>query len=93
MALLRTVLVFVILVILAHLLIIFAGVDPNRNDLISGVVALGELLETPARAIIERLSLSPEQQQTVDSGGRYFIGFAAAAGYFVLFLLLGIGRR
>ena len=90
---LRTILVFVILVILGHLLIVFMGVDPNQNGLTAGVVSLAQLLETPARVIIDRLPLSPEQQQSVDTSGPYFIGFAAAGGYFVLFLLLGIGRR
>ncbi len=93
MGLLRTILVFVILVILAHLLIVFIGVDPDQNGLTSGIVGLAELLETPARAIIDRLPLSPEQQQSVNTSGPYFMGFAAAGGYFVLFLLLGIGRR
>lgn len=90
---LRTILMFVILVILIHLLIIFIGVDPSQNGLTSGVVSLAELLETPARALINYLPLSPEQQQSVDSSGPYFVGLAAAGGYFVLFLLLGIGRR
>ena len=93
MGLLRTILSFVILVILASLLIVFMGMDPNQNGLTSGVVGLAELLETPARAVMERLPLSPEQQQSVNTSGPYFMGFAAAAGYLVLFLLLGIGRR
>ena len=93
MALLRTILVLVILVILGHLLIVFIGVDPNQNGLTTGVVSLARLLETPARALIDYLPLSPEQQQNVNTSGLYFIGFAAVAGYFVLFLLLGIGRR
>ena len=90
---LRTILVVVILVILGHLLIVFMGVDPNQNGLTAGVVSLAQLLETPARALIDRLALSPDLQQSVDASGPYFIGFAAAGGYFVLFLLLGIGRR
>ncbi len=90
---LRTILAFVILVILGHLLIVFLGVDPDQNGLTAGVVSLAQLLETPARALIDRLPLSPEQQQRVDTNDPYFIGFAAAGGYFVLFLLLGIGRR
>ena len=90
---LRTILIFVIVVILTHLLIVFIGVDPSQNGLTSGVVSLAELLETPARALINYLPLSPEQQQSVESSDPYFVGFAAAGGYFVLFLLLGIGRR
>ena len=90
---LRTILIFVIVVIMLHLLIVFIGVDPSQNGLTSGVVSLAELLETPARALINYLPLSPEQQQSVESSDPYFVGFAAAGGYFVLFLLLGIGRR
>jgi hypothetical protein len=91
--LLRTILIFVIVVIMLHLLIVFIGVDPSQNGLTSGVVSLAELLETPARALINYIPLSAEQRQTVDSNAPYFVGFAAAGGYFVLFLLLGIGRR
>jgi hypothetical protein len=93
LALLRTILIFVIVVIMLHLLIVFIGVDPSQNGLTSGVVSLAELLETPARALINYLPLSAEQRQSVDSNAPYFVGFAAAGGYFVLFLLLGIGRR
>jgi hypothetical protein len=91
--LLRTILIFVIVVIMLHLLIVFIGVDPSQNGLTSGVVSLAELLETPARALINYIPLSAEQRQSVDSNAPYFVGFAAAGGYFVLFLLLGIGRR
>ena len=89
----RTILIFVILVIMLHLLIVFLGVDSSQNSLTSGVVSLAELLETPARVLMTYLPLSPEQQQSVDSSDPFFVGFAAAGGYFVLFLLLGIGRR
>jgi uncharacterized membrane protein required for colicin V production len=93
LALLRTILIFVIVVIMLHLLTAFIGVDPSQNGLTSGIVSLAELLETPARALLNYLPLSAEQQQSVDSNSPYFLGFAAAGGYFVLFLLLGIGRR
>ena len=93
MALLRTILIFVILVILIHLLIVFIGVNPSQNGVTSGVVSLAQLLETPARALINYLPLSAEQQQSVESNSPYFVGFAAVGCYFVLFLLLGIGRR
>ena len=93
MALLRTVLIFVIIVILLHLGTSYLGVDPNQNGLTSGVVSLAELLETPARALLQALPLSPEQQQSVDTGSLYFVGFAACGLYFILFLLLGVGRR
>lgn len=93
MALLRTVLIFVMIVILMHLGISYLGVDPNQNGLTSGVVSLAGLLETPAKAILQALPLSSEQRQSVDSGGLYFMGFAAIGFYFILFLLLGVGRR
>lgn len=93
MALLRTVLILVMIVILLHLGISYLGMDPNQNGLTSGVVSLAQLLETPASALLEALPLSPEQQQSVSSGGLYFIGFAAIGFYAILFLLLGVGRR
>ncbi len=93
MALLRTVLILVIVVILMHLGISYLGIDPNQNGLTSGVVGLAQLLEIPARALLQALPLSPEQRQSVDTGGLYFVGFAAIGFYFILFLLLGVGRR
>lgn len=93
MALLRTVLILIMIVILMHLGISYLGVDPNQNGLTSGVVSLAQLLEIPATALLEALPLSPEQQQRVASGGLYFIGFAAVGFYFILFLLLGVGRK
>ncbi len=93
MALLRTVLILIIVVILMHLGISYLSVDPTQNGLTSGLVSLAQLLETPAQAILQALPLSPEQQQSVSSGGLYFVGFAAVGFYFILFLLLGVGRR
>jgi len=93
LALLRTISILVIVVIMLHLLIVFIGADPSQNGLTSGVVSLAVLLETPTRALVNYLPLSAEQQQSVDSRAPYFVGFAAIGGYFVLFLLLGIGRR
>ncbi len=93
MALFRTVLILVIVVILMHLGIAYLGVNPNQNGLTSGLVSLAQLLETPAQALLQVLPLSSEQQQSVDSGSLYFVGFAALGFYFILFLLLGVGRR
>ncbi len=93
MALLRTVLILIMIVILMHLGISYLGVDPNQNGLTSGVVSLAQLLEIPARALLEALPLSAQQEQSVSSGGLYFVGFAAIGFYAILFLLLGVGRR
>lgn len=93
MVLLRTVLAFMILVILAHLGLVYAGIDENLNGLTSGIYSLGQLIETPAQVVIDALPTSQEQRQTIETNDLYFIGFAAAVGYFILFLLLGVGRR
>lgn len=93
MTLLRTILVFVIFVILAHIGLVYSEIDEDLNGLTRGIYSLGRLLEVPAQAVIDALPTSAEQQQSIQEQGFYFIGFAAAAGYFVLFLLLGIGRR
>ena len=91
--LLRTILAFMILVILAHLGLVYAGIDENLNSLTSGIYSLGQLIETPAQVVIDALPTSEEQRQAIEANGLYFIGFAAAVGYFILFLLLGVGRR
>lgn len=93
MALLRTIIALVIIVILAHMGLAYVGIDENLNGLTNGIYSLGRLLETPAQVVIDSLPTSPEQQQSIAERGLYFIGFAAIGGYFVLFLLLGIGRR
>ena len=93
MTLLRTILAFMIFVILAHLGLVYSGIDENLNSLTSGVYSLGRLLEIPAEVIIDALPTSGEQRQSIEEGGMYSVGFAAIALYFILFLLLGIGRR
>jgi hypothetical protein len=93
MVLLRTVLALMIFVILAHLGLVYSGIDETQNGLTRGIYSLARLLEIPAQVVIDSLPTSEEQRQNIESNGLYFIGFAAAAGYFVLFLLLGIGRR
>jgi len=92
-ALLRTVLVLAILVILAYLGISYFGVVGEGNGIAEGVNALAELLILPAAALLGALPLSESQRSAVDAGGLYSIGIAACAIYFVLFLLLGVGRR
>ncbi len=93
MTLLRTILAFVIFVIFAHLGLDYAQIDENLNGLTSGIFSLGRLLETPAQIVVDALPTSDEQRQSIEESGVYFIGFAAVGLYFILFLLLGIGRR
>ena len=93
MALLRTILAFVIFVILAHMGLAYSEIDENLNGLTQGIYSLGRLLEVPAQAVVDALPTSQEQREGIEQRSLYFIGFAAAIGYFVIFLLLGVGRR
>ena len=93
MGLIRTAVGFVIVVILFHVGMSYLNVKPDTNGLTSALYSLGGLLESPAEALIKALPLSPEQRSNYDTSGFYFTAFAAAAGYFVIFLLLGVGRR
>lgn len=93
MALLRTILAFMILVILVHLGLVYTGIEENLNGLTRSIYGLGRLIEIPAEVVIDALPTSAEQRQTIEANGLYFIGLAATAGYFILFLLLGVGRR
>lgn len=92
MTLLRAVLVLAILVVLAHLGISYAGVEGDLNGLTSGISALGQFLELPASALLGALPFSAEQLRNVDTSNFYVVGFAACAIYFVLWMLLGVGR-
>ncbi|HET7479533.1 MAG TPA: hypothetical protein VFJ72_08480 [Rubrobacteraceae bacterium] len=91
MGLIRTILALVILVILAHVGMVYAGVERATNGLTDALYSLGELLESPATIILNAISSSG--QLSVDTGNFYVVALTAAAAYFVLYLLLGIGRR
>jgi hypothetical protein len=91
--LLRTVLALMIFVILVHLGLVYSEIEENLNGLTRGIYGLARLLEIPAQVVIDALPTSSEQRQYIQASGIYFIGFFAAAGYFILFLLLGVGRR
>lgn len=91
MGLIRTILALVILVILAHVGMVYAGVERTTNGLTNALYSLGELLESPATIILN--AISSTGQVSVDTGSFYVVALTAAAAYFVLYLLLGIGRR
>lgn len=93
MALIRTILAFVILVILFHIGIVYAGVEANTNGLTEVIYSLGILLESPAQALLNVLPLSAEQRNVANPNNFYAVAITAVAGYFILYLLLGIGRR
>lgn len=93
MMLLRTILMFVIFVILAHLGLAYSEINENLNGLTQGIYSLARLLEIPAEVVLDVLPTSADQRETIQANSLYYIGFTAAGIYFVLFLLLGVGRR
>jgi hypothetical protein len=93
MALIRTILALLILVILFHIGMAYVGVEANTNGLTSAIYSLGELIESPAQALINALPLTEEQQDVAQRNSFYIVALTAAGIYFLLYLLLGIGRR
>jgi uncharacterized protein YggT (Ycf19 family) len=78
--LLRTILGLIILLILAHIVVFRLGYDPATNEVVAAIYSLGELVEYPARALL------PE-------AGFYAVALAAAAGYLILYIVIGLLRR
>jgi hypothetical protein len=93
LALIRTILALIILVILFHIGVVYAGVDAGTNGLTNVIYSLGTLLESPAQALLNALPLSEEQRNVANSNNFYAVAITAAGGYFILYLLLGVGRR
>jgi hypothetical protein len=91
--LLRTILAFMIFVILAHLGLVYADINENLNGLTQGINSLARLLEIPAEVVLGTLPTSAEQRETIQANDVYSVGLAAIAIYFILFWLLGVGRR
>ncbi|WP_273842826.1 hypothetical protein [Rubrobacter calidifluminis] len=92
MALIRTILVLVILVILLHLGASFVGVSPSTNGFTRAIYGLGAILESPAGALLNALPLSEGGRSLVQKNPFYASALAAVIGYFILYLLLGVGR-
>ncbi len=93
MGLIRTILALVILLILVHVGLVYADVEPRTNQLTSAIYSLAKLLESPAVILLNALPLTVEQREAADTSSFYVIALTAAAGYFILYLLLGVGRR
>ena len=90
MGLIRTILVLVILLILTHAALMYAGVGQGTNVLTNAVYSLGELLESPAAFLLETITAV---QGYLNPNSFYVVAFSAAALYFIIYLLLGVGRR
>ena len=89
MSLIRTILGFVILLIFVHVALFYLGVGAGSNVLVEAIYSLGQLLESPAAAI---MTVVPAIRQYLNPNNFYVVAFTAAGLYFVLYLLLGIGR-
>jgi hypothetical protein len=93
LGLIRTILALVILLILVHMGLSYTGVVPGTNQLTSAIYSLARLLESPAVVLLNALPLTVEQRQAANTSSFYVIALTAIAGYFILYLLLGVGRR
>ncbi len=90
MGLIRTILALVILLILVHMGLVYAGVRQGANSVTDAVYSLGALLESPAALL---LGAVPALQAYLDPRSFFTVALTAAALYFILYLLLGVGRR
>ena len=93
MGLIRTILALIVLLILVHVGLVYAGIQQGDNSLTDAIYSLGTLLESPAAALLSVLPLSGEWRDVLDPGSVYVVALTAAAAYFILYLLLGVGRR
>jgi hypothetical protein len=78
-SLLRAVLALIVVLILAHIVVFRLGYDPATNEVVAAVYSLGELVEYPVRALL------PE-------AGFYGVALTAAAGYLIVYILVGLLR-
>lgn len=91
MGLIRTILALVILLILIHVGLVYVGIDRGVNAVSDAIYSLGELLESPAVVLLNAVSTTGQIGQYAENF--YVIALTAAAGYFIIYLLLGVGRR
>ena len=90
MGLIRTILALVILLILVHVGLMYAGVGQGANVLTDAIYSLGTLLESPAAFLINTITAL---QEYLDPNNVYVVALTAAVLYFILYLLLGVGGR
>jgi hypothetical protein len=90
MGLIRTILALIILLILVHVALVYAGVGQGTNVLTDAVYSLGTLLESPAKLLLDTVTAL---QRYLNPKSFYVVALTAAAVYFILYLLLGVGRR
>lgn len=90
MSLLRTILGFVILLILIHVALVYVNIGAGANTVTRAIYSLGALLESPAALLLNAV---PALQQYLDPNNFFTVALTAVALYLILYLLLGIGRK
>ena len=90
MGLIRTILALVILLILVHAGLVYADVGQRTNQVTEAIYGLGKLLEVPATLLLN--AVSSTGQVRLDTSSFTVVALTAAAGYLLLYLLLGVGR-
>ena len=90
MSLIRTILALVILLILAHVALVYLDVGRGANVLTEAIFSLGTLLESPAAFLLNTITAL---QRYLNPNNFYVVAISAAALYFIIYLLLGVGRR
>jgi hypothetical protein len=90
MGLIRTILTLVILLILVHVALVYANVGRGANVLTEAVFSLGTLVEAPAELLLNTVTIL---QRYLNPENFFVVALTAAAIYFILYLLLGVGRR
>jgi hypothetical protein len=89
-SLLRTILGFVILLILIHVALVYVNIGAGANTVTRAVYSLGALLESPAALLLNAV---PALQRYLNPNSFFTVALTAVALYLILYLLLGIGRK
>jgi len=90
MGLIRTILALVILLILVHVALFYLDVAQGANVLTDAIYSLGTLLEAPVAFLLNTVTVL---QRYLNPKSFYVVALTAAALYFIIYLLLGVGRR
>ncbi len=90
MSLIRTILGFVIVLILIHVALVYVGINGGANTVTRAVYSLGVLLESPAALLLNAV---PALQRYLDPGSFFTVALTAVGLYLALYLLLGVGKK
>jgi hypothetical protein len=69
---------------------VYTNVGQGTNVLTNAVYSLGVLVESPAQVLLNTVTAL---QRYLNPKSFYVVALTAAAVYFILYVLLGIGRR